>query len=82
MFGACMNVLFIIEVEILVLIKWSYCSTSLIWRVRLHKTMVYYADFVFSIRWRFGHKCCSVEVFQENSLFECEMSFYVHSEDT
>ena len=37
---------------------------------------------VFYIIWHFGLDCRAIKVFQENGLFQCKMSSFIHNEDT
>ena len=40
------------------------------------------SNVIFYIIWHFGLKCRTIKVFQENDLFQCKISFYMHNEDT
>ena len=66
-------------------LSFIYCKPPppcLSWHVRSCNKMLYYPNVAFCIMWHFGLKCRIVEVFQENGLFQCKMSFCVHNEDT
>ena len=60
----------------------SCYSLPLIWHVWSRKKMLYYLNVVLCMIWYFGLKCCIIEVFQENGIFQCKMSFCRHNEDT
>ena len=48
----------------------------------VRKKVSYYLNVAFLIVWHFGLECRIMEVFQENGLFWCKISFCIHNEDT
>ena len=58
-----------------------YCSPSLLRHIWSCKKVSCCPNVVFSVHCHFGLKCRTSEVFQDNGLFQCGMSFYGHYED-
>ena len=62
--------------------NFTNCSPSLIPHGLLCKKVSYYVNVVFLIIWHFELKCHTIEVFQENDLFQYKLSFCIYTMKT